>query len=136
MVQVLETTARSRRRFVRHYVEMVAAMVVGMMVLGGLVQLVCALTGHEDLLEHAGTSSPIMAANMTIGMGLWMRHRGHAWSRTAEMAGAMNAPMVVLLVPFWFGALPGGVLLGATHVLMLPAMWLAMLYRRQDYTHH
>ena len=43
-----------RRRFVGHFLEMVAAMFVGMAVLGGLVSLFCALTGHEDLLEHTG----------------------------------------------------------------------------------
>ena len=124
-----------RRRFVRHFLEMVAAMFVGMAVLGGLVSLLCALTGHEDLLEHAGASAPIMATNMTVGMALWMRHRGHGWVPIVEMAGAMYVPLALLLVPFWIGALPGGALLAGMHVLMFPAMWLVMTRRPDEYVH-
>ena len=123
-----------RRRFVVHYLEMIAAMVGGMMVFGGLVTLFCSLTGHEELFDHAGASAPIMATNMTIGMTLWMRYRGHGWPAIAEMAAAMYVPLAVLLIPFWIGVLPGGALLGAMHVLMLPAMWLVMLNRRAEYT--
>ena len=32
-------------------------------------------------------------------------------------------------MPFWIGVLPGGALVGATHILMLPAMWLVMVRR-------
>lgn len=124
-----------RRRFVRHYIEMVAAMFVGMAVLGGLVSLFCALTNHQDLLEHAGVSAPIMATNMTVGMSVWMRHRGHGWMPIAEMAAAMYVPLVLLIVPFWVGVLPGGALLGGMHVLMFPAMWLAMSHRPTEYVH-
>ena len=135
MAHILSTQQIERRRFVRHFLEMVAAMVGGMVIFGGLVSLFCSLTGHRDLFEHAGASAPIMATNMTVGMSLWMRHRGHGWAATGEMAAAMYAPLVVLLVPFWLGVLPGSALLGAMHVLMLPAMGLAMLHRRDEYTH-
>ena len=135
MARILSTEQIERRRFVRHFLEMVAAMVGGMVVFGGLVSLFCALTGHQDLFEHAGASAPIMATNMTVGMSLWMRHRGHDWAAVGEMAAAMYVPLVVLLVPFWVGVLPGGALLGGMHALMLPAMWIAMLHRRDEYTH-
>ena len=124
-----------RRRFVGHFLEMVAAMFVGMAVLGGLVSLFCALTGHEDLLEHAGVSAAIMATNMTVGMAVWMRHRGHGWAPIIEMAGAMYVPLALLIVPFWLGALPGGALLAGMHVLMFPAMWLVMTRRPAEYVH-
>jgi hypothetical protein len=39
----------------------------------------------------------------------------------------------VLLGPFWAGVLSGGALLAAMHVLMLPAMVIAMLRRRDEY---
>ena len=46
--------------------------------------------------------------------GPWLgRHKGDA---------AMYVPLALLIVPFWAGVLPGGGLLGAMHVLMLPAM--------------
>ena len=129
---------QEHRRFRRHYVEMLAAMVVGMAVLGALVTLFCKVTGHETLLDHPGASGPIMATNMTVGMALWMRHRGHDWRAIAEMAAAMYVPLLVLLVPFWIGVLPGRAFLSGLHVLMLPAMWIVMDHRRAEYSmdHH
>lgn len=124
-----------RRRFVRHFFEMVAAMIVGMAVLGGLVRLACVLTGHEGFLEHVGATAPIMATNMTVGMVLWMRHCGHGWVPIAEMAAAMYVPLAVLLIPFWIGVLPDGAVLGPMHLLMLPAMWFVMARRNGEYVH-
>ena len=124
-----------QRHFRRHYLEMCAAMLAGMVVFGAAVRWFCSLTGHESLLEHPGASAPIMATNMAAGMVLWMKYRGDGWAPIAEMSAAMYAPLVVLLVPFWLGVLPGGTLLGMTHLLMLPAMWLAMAHRRHEYDH-
>ena len=135
MAHILTPHRSERWRFVRHFLEMVAAMLAGMVVFGGLVSLFCAVTGHQGLLEHPGTSAPIMATNMTVGMSLWMWHRGHRWAAIGEMAAAMYVPLAVLLVPFWAGVLSGGALLGGAHLLMLPAMWIAMLHRRDEYVH-
>jgi hypothetical protein len=130
-----------RRNFRRHYFEMVLAMIVGMAVLGMAVRLLCATAGDADFLQHhPGLRAPVMAANMTIGMSVWMRHRGHGWAPIAEMGAAMFVPLLVLLGPFWAGALSGGLLSGGMHGLMLPAMWIVMLHRRdeyaQDHRHH
>jgi hypothetical protein len=129
-----------RRNLVRHFFEMVLAMIAGMAVLGAAVRLVCAALGYSDVLQHAGLRAPLMAANMTIGMSVWMRHQGHGWAPIGEMGAAMFVPLLVLLGPFWAGALSGDALSGAMHVLMLPAMVIAMLHRRdeyaQDHRHH
>lgn len=79
-----------------------------------------------------------MATNMTVGMTVGMKHRGHGWAATGEMAAAMYLPLLVLLVPFWTGLISDGAFLGATHVLMLPAMFVTMLHRRAEYVqdHH
>lgn len=124
----------STNNFVRHLLEMLVAMIVGMMVLGGVVSLVLALLGHENLLHYAALRALLMAAYMTIGMGLWMRYRGHNAPRIWEMALAMFAPFVLLLVPFWAGFIGGGPLLAGGHVLMLPSMLGVMLYRREEYS--
>ena len=76
-----------------------------------------------------------MATNMIIGMSVWMRYRHHSWAAIADMAGAMYVPLAVLIVPFWLGVLSGGALIGLMHVLMLPAMWLVMLRRPDEYVH-
>ena len=133
MAHIVVSTRQEWHRFVRHFMEMVAAMIVGMILLGGLVNVFCALSDHRSLLEHPGTSAPIMATNMAIAMVAWMKHRGHAWPTTIEMAAAMYAPLVLFTVPYAMGAISGGAFLALTHILMLPAMWIAMLHRRQEY---
>jgi len=121
-------------RFVRHFLEMVVAMVAGMMVLGPVRTLIVAQLGWADLFDPPELGALAMAADMTIAMSLWMRYRKHSWLSIAEMATAMVLPFVVLFVPLWAGALAGDTLLLAGHLLMLPAMVIAMLHRRSEYT--
>jgi hypothetical protein len=120
-----------KKTFLRHYLEMVAAMVVGMLVLDPVWQLSLGSSGILDVPELAAL---IMATNMTAGMVLWMRYRGHSWASNLEMAAAMYVPFVVLFVPYWMGAFDGEVMLIAGHVLMLPCMLLVMLRRRAEYS--
>jgi hypothetical protein len=90
----------------------------------------------EGLVWPALTARPdvgvmVMATNMSIGMGAWMRFRGHSWRGIAEMSASMYLPFVVLLVPFWLGAIGEHTLMTWGHLLMLPAMALVMLLRRR-----
>jgi flagellar biosynthetic protein FliP len=115
---------------VRHYLEMVVAMLVGMAALGGLEALVWpALTARPDV------GVMVMATNMSIGMGAWMWFRGHSWRGIAEMSASMYAPFAVLLVPYWTGTITEHDLMGWGHLLMLPAMALVMYLRPDEYTH-
>jgi flagellar biosynthetic protein FliP len=55
------------------------------------------------------------------------------------MCAAMVAPFLLLAVPYAAGALSADAMATVAHVLMLPAMALAMLRRRAEYTgrrHH
>jgi hypothetical protein len=107
---------------------MVVAMVVGMVVLGPLEALLW--PGVDDRVDvHA----VVMATNMAVGMAAWMRFRGHSWPAIVEMSAAMYVPFAVLLVPYWAGAVSGSFLFTAGHVLMLPAMALAMWWRLDEY---
>ncbi len=124
----------STRRFVRHFLEMVAAMVAGMAILGPTSALIFTQLGWSDLLDYPVQATLVMATNMAIGMSAWMWYRGHTWVSTLEMAAVMYLPFVVLFFPLWVGALSGDTLLVAGHVLMLPAMVVAMLNRRDEYT--
>ena len=125
-----QTHSRGRRTWhlVRHYLEMVVAMVAGMVVLGPLEALV-----WPGLADRADVHAMVMATNMAVGMAAWMRFRGHSWAATAEMSAAMYVLFAVLLVPYWLGAVSGGLLMTAGHVLMLPAMALAMWWRVDEY---
>ena len=74
-----------------------------------------------------------MATSMTIGMAAWMLWRRHSWRAVAEMGAAMYLSFVVLMPLHRLGVLSGDGLVLVGHVLMLPAMALAMLYRRGEY---
>jgi hypothetical protein len=132
--QTLPPHTSSRRsatwHFVRHYLEMVVAMLVGMAVLGSLHELAWpALTARADVAVL------VMATDMSIGMGAWMRFRGHSWRGIAEMSASMYAPFAVLLVPYWLGTLGAHDLMTWGHLLMLPAMALVMYLRPAEYAH-
>lgn len=120
--------------FLRHYVEMVVAMAIGMLLLGRVWDTFAALLGGERLLARPDLAALVMATDMTIGMAIWMRHRRHGWRGVAEMGAAMYLPFAALLVPYWGGVVSGEALLTAGHLLMLPAMVVAMLLRRGEYT--
>lgn len=126
-----ETRTRPLLHFVRHYVEMCVAMFVGMFALGALWDLL-----WPTLTERGDVAAMVMATDMALGMGAWMRVRGHSWRSIVEMSAAMYLPFVVLLVPFWTGAVTEGTLMGVGHVLMFVAMAGAMLLRRNEYTTH
>ena len=123
---------RSRRSTVRHLVrhslEMVVAMLIGMVVLGLAQHLV-----WPSLNYYSAVGVLVIATDMSISMGAWMRVRGHSWRGIGEMAAAMYAPFIVLLVPYWAGAISGAELMGWGHVLMLPAVALVMYLRPADY---
>jgi hypothetical protein len=123
----------SKRRFFHHYLEMIVVMLVAMALLGGAVSLVFALLGHASLLHYAGLRAFVMTANMTVGMTVWMRLRGHGWPTTLEMDVAMVLPVVLLIGPYSAGMLSGEALLGLMHALMLPFMFVAMLRRYDEY---
>ncbi|MGK3201839.1 hypothetical protein [Amycolatopsis sp. MEPSY49] len=121
------TTGRKLARFTGHYVEMVAAMLIGMVALHPL--------WPPAWLERADVDALVMATNMTIAMTAAMLLRRHSWPRIAEMAAAMYLPFVALLVPYWLGAISGGTLMVAGHVVMFPLMLAAMVWRRAEYWH-
>ncbi|KRC61515.1 hypothetical protein ASE14_11715 [Agromyces sp. Root81] len=115
-------------RFVLHGVEMVIAMVLGMVVLGPVWAW-----AWPGLGENTTAQVLVMATDMSIGMAVWMRIRGHGLPAIAEMSAAMYVPFLVLLPFHWAGVLPAMALMTAGHVLMLPAMLVAMLRRRSEY---
>lgn len=114
--------------------EMVIAMVVGMLAVDPALRLIYQLAGGPGVFGRPDVSALIMATSMSLGMALWMRYRGHGWAPIAEMSAAMYVPYLVLFVPFWAGMMPGDAMMMGGHVLMLPAMLGAMLPRRAEYT--
>jgi hypothetical protein len=126
------------RHFLRHFGEMMVAMILGMCVLGmafrGIHTAIFG-TGFADAWRsHTNLAVFAMTFNMTLPMVLWMRHRGHSWERCGEMGGAMLAVAVIALLPFWLGLIPGRPSMGIDMLLMVPAMLLVMFARVDEYS--
>jgi hypothetical protein len=119
--------------FTRHLLEMVVAMMAGMMVLGVAVGILGEPSGEVNLLVEYG----VMGAFMSVPMVAWMRYRGHAWSEGGEMTAAMLSPMFALVLPVELGVvgLTGHALMVLSHVAMIGGMILLMLYRLDRYAH-
>jgi hypothetical protein len=128
------------RQFVRHYVEMLVAMVLGMVVLG---------VPTEAGLRALGTSTSAlkvdapaiallgMAVTMTVPMVAWMRFRGHSWRPSMEMAASMFIPTFAVIGLLWGALLEDfGTLMVVEHIAMLPSMLVAMLLRFDEYSGH
>ena len=126
--------------FARHYIEMVAAMFAGMLVLG------MPLTA---LLEAGGVNVSAwdtearelmllgMAFTMSVPMAAWMRFRGHGWAPVYEMTAAMFVPSVAAIALLWAGTVEdSGTLMAIQHAGMFPSMLAVMLLRLSEYTGH
>src|SRR3954453_8410586 len=117
-------------RFARHYISMVVVMLVGMAVLIKPLDLVV------DVSHRPAAMLIEMAVTMTVPMVAWMRVRGHAWRPCNEMAASMLLPAVEALGLLGAAVVSGtGSLMALEHTVMFSAMFLAMLLRRDEYTH-
>lgn len=119
--------------FLGHFAEMFVAMMVGMPLFGMPMRaLQAALLGPSSVgipeLRALG-----MAISMTVAMVAWMRIRRHSWRPSVEMGAAMIVPTIALFPLSWAGLIAARSLSGLEMALMLPAMLLAMLYRRSEY---
>lgn len=125
------------RRFLRHFAEMLVAMLLGMAVLGGAFSGILSLAGtsySDTQRDVPALVSLVMAVNMTAPMAAWTRHRGHAWARVAEMSGAMFLPALALIALLPAGVVDGRSLIDIQHGVMVPAMLAVMLLRRSYYS--
>lgn len=130
---------RPSSHFARHYLEMLVAMFVGMIVLG--MPATVALSGAGVSSSELANDAPAllllgMAFTMTAPMVAWMRYRGHGWPASNEMAASMFIPTFGVIALLGAGLVEDtGTLLVIEHVAMLPSMLAAMLLRRDEYSH-
>jgi flagellar biosynthetic protein FliP len=124
--------------FVQHLLEMSVAMLVGMFALGMPAGALFDALGWNVLNDAVVPSTLVMGTTMTIGMALWMRIRGCRWRLIGEMSLAMYLPFVVMYPFYWAGLVGGMAVMAVGHSLMVPAMIVAMLFRKDEYTqsHH
>jgi hypothetical protein len=130
-----QTTNSPRRAFLLHLGEMLLAMAVGMVVLGGAIEGVLRLAGSTSGDAPASVQAAVMAFDMTAAMVWWMRFRGHPRQHNVEMAASMVVPSALAIGLHWTGLLAPGAVMVVQHELMIPAMVGVMLWRYDHYSH-
>ena len=123
------------RHFIRHYLEMVVAMLLGMAVLG--LPLYAVGTGwHELAIESPAIGFLGMATSMTVPMVGWMIYRGHGRRANMEMSASMFVPTFAVVALTWADVVTDtGALMTIEHVAMFVAMAAVMLLRPAEYIH-
>ncbi|MFO1183759.1 MAG: hypothetical protein U1E56_03095 [Bauldia sp.] len=120
-------------RFFRHFIEMVAAMAVGMVAYGALFRSPMDPTGFGAVLRsHRYLDEILMLGAMETSMAAFMLYRGHGARLTAEMAVGMALPTLAVIALTAGGTLPfftDATLNVSSHVAMLLGMLAAMAVR-------
>jgi hypothetical protein len=132
--------SRPTRHFIRHYLEMVIAMFLGMAILAVPAGWAVSAMGSNwnELTDDAPALMFLgMATTMTVPMVGWMLYRGHGWRANTEMSAAMFLPTFAVIGLLGGGLLTdSGALMVIEHVAMLLAMVGAMLVRPDEYGSH
>jgi hypothetical protein len=125
---------RSLSPFWRHFLEMLAAMAVGMFLTGVVFVSVMGLKAWDEVTSVYPTQALLsMAIGMTAPMVAWMLYRGMGWRNSCEMALAMVLPVFPFLCLVWFGVTESAQC-GAYCLATVVAMLLVMRFRRSEYS--
>ena len=132
LARIRFTHAGPRFHFVRHLVEMMVAMWIGMPLGRVIFAAVYGSASHEAVRQHDIAWTLIMAFAMTVPMVAVMLYRRHSPRSAAEMAAAMIAPalpFVALKVGDVITSPVAGPYMGASMVAMIALI----VYRRREY---
>jgi len=119
--------------FWRHFFEMFAVMIVGMVACAAIFVTIISLTWDEATVQYPTASLLVIAAGMSVPMAAWMLHRGMGWKNSSEMAAAMVVPVIPFLCLVWIGATQSA-LCGPYCLFAIAAMLALMFYRRSEYS--
>jgi hypothetical protein len=132
--QVEHTRKQRISPFWRHFLEMFAAMAIGMVTAGAVVMTITGLkTWDQVTIQYPTQALVAMAAGMSIPMAAWMLYRGMGRKNTSEMAAAMVLPVLPFLCLVWFGVTKSAQCGGYCAVTIV-AMLALMRYRRSQYS--
>ena len=132
---MMDTRPLASTYWVRHFAEMMLAMMVGMAILTYPVGALAGVLGYRDLnSELPAVATLVMAFEMTLPMVLWMGYRGHGRRGIVEMSAAMVVPAIVLVAVAEIGLIGTSGMVSTYHVAMLAAMVALLLYRRAEYS--
>jgi hypothetical protein len=120
--------------FWRHFLEMLAVMVAGMLATGAIFLSVVGLkTWNEVTIAYPTQALVAMAVGMTAPMVAWMLYRGMGRRNTYEMALAMVLPVIPFLCLVWFSVTKSAEC-GAYCAVTVVAMLALMRFRRSEYS--
>jgi hypothetical protein len=133
------TEKRYMRRispFWRHYLQMAAAMVVGMVATAAIFLSIVGLKTWGEVTTQYPTQALLsMAVGMAVSMVAWTLFRGMGWKNSYEMAGAMVLPVIPFLCLVWFG-ITKSAWCGPYCALTFVTMFALMRFRRTEYSTH
>ena len=119
--------------FWRHFLEMLAVMMAGMIVSAAVfLSFVGLKTWEEVTTQYATQSLLVMAVGMTVPMVAWMLLRGMGRKNSYEMAAVMVIPVIPFLCLVWFDVTKSAQCGGYCAVTIL-AMLALMRFRRSVY---
>lgn len=132
------SVAISRKRrmttFCLHFLEMVAAMAVGMAI---VVPIYLAIAGvpsyREGLRLNPVPALCVMALSMALPMAAWMLFRGHGRRNAAEMAAAMVVPAIPFVILAGLHVISGAACRPYMPLSILAMIGL-MVYRWDEYS--
>ena len=120
--------------FWRHFLEMLAAMMVGMIATGAIfVSAVGLKTWDQVTIQYPTQALLAMAAGMTIPMVAWMVYRRMRWQLSLEMAAMMLVPVLPFLCLVWFDV-TSSARCGWYCLVSIGSMLALMSYRRTRYS--
>jgi hypothetical protein len=128
-----QTRHRHLTPFWRHFLEMFAVMVAGMVAFAAVFVTIVDMKFDEATRQYPTASLLVIAAGMSIPMTAWMLHRGMGRKNSTEMAAAMVLPVVPFLCLVWFGATDSAQC-GPYCLAAILAMLALTFYRRRDYS--
>ena len=132
--QTLQARRRHLSPFWRHFLQMLAVMMVGMFVGAAVLVTVVGATTWDEVTTQYGTQALlVMAVGMVVPMTAWMLYRGMGWKNAYEMAAVMVLPVVPLLCLYWFDVTESAEC-GAYCAVSFAAMLALMFYRRGEYS--
>ncbi len=120
--------------FWRHFLEMLAAMTVGMVATIAIFLSVVGLSTWDEVTSQYPTQALLaMAVGMTVPMVAWMQYRGMGWKNSSEMAAAMVLPVIPFLCFVWFG-ITESAMCGLYCIVTIAAMLALMRFRWSEYS--
>ena len=132
LAHIRSAHAGARFHFVRHLVEMTAAMWIGMPIGRVIFAAIYGSASNAAVRQHDIAWTLLMAVAMTVPMVAVMLYRGHSRRGAAEMAAAMVAPAVPFLC-LKIGHVITGPVAGLYMGVSMLAMVALIVYRRSEY---